>query len=117
MKFGLGVFFLVLSFAHYCDGDEVPLLKCVGFNYDSLRAITVTKKNNEYILNEFFVDSPPKARTIEEKALIKGPITLTPLFGYSRKLIRNEDNIWMLEYGNGIITTIKCEEKKKCLTE
>ena len=51
-----------------------------------------------------------KTTSIEKKDLEDGPLILTPLYGHKRKLVRNKIGIWMLEYGFGTRTSIKCKE-------
>ena len=87
------------------------LLECYGFKYDTLKSVQVVKDIKQNLtLIEYHYGDIQKSAEVSKKDLKEGPLRLTPLYHHERRLIRNRDGIWMLEYGSGTRTSIKCKE-------
>lgn len=85
-------------------------LQCEGFEHDSLRLVRLIELDDgAYQLIELHENGKEKSMFIDPSLVKEGPLQLSPLYGYSRQLVKKNGK-WVIQYGCGSTTDIKCDE-------
>jgi hypothetical protein len=103
-------------FGAFAYASSSVRLECRGFEHDALDVVQLTETvegtNSKFGIWEYYSDGQKIYRDVDASQVSEGPLALSPLYGYSRTLVK-KDGVWALQYGCGETAEINCLEAQK----